>query len=230
MHKPVGWKDEPQRHGLAARGIRTSGMTAKAVYTHKLPGKVQTMRYRYRSDEFIKDIKEREYYKNPIPFAIWLVENTHEDDFYDHHALWFDVFDDAGVNVMMPVYDMFGDYVIIGYIGTRDDILKLMEIIVSENPGDKEAMRAFDVVSTSELSGDTEIFYVTTDGESLDETEFLMGRWDIYTNEDPNRLLLAEGGMEEQESRIFGMYASTRRDYDDKDDDEDIKKIIGLED
>lgn len=25
MHRPVGWKDESLRHGLAARGIRTSG-------------------------------------------------------------------------------------------------------------------------------------------------------------------------------------------------------------
>ena len=165
-----GWHGEPHRHSLAAHGVPTS-MRARAIYTHDLPLPIQKLRYRFRNDEFIDEIKKKhEYINEPTPFATWLVKNTDEDVFYDWYPyLWFDVFYDDDINVLMPVYDSLSNYMILGFIGEKKDILKLLRKILEENPGDYEASMAYYHISNSYATDNREIFYTLHEAQIIIE-------------------------------------------------------------
>lgn len=67
-----GWHQEPYRHSLAAKGIRTR-LPARGTLTHQLPTLIQANWWKYRLDEYAKDVLSGEI--NDPFFAVFYAES-----------------------------------------------------------------------------------------------------------------------------------------------------------
>lgn len=191
-----GWHNEPARHALAARGMKT-------IYgidgTHKqmaieldddLPSSLLKKRIFYRGDHFADDVMKG---KLDHSFATWMVNKYGKEMFFgrlmDH--VWWSVWDEPDMKILMPTLDFFNKYSIIGLIGTKDDVIKFMMKALREIPTDDDFQEALSHLYMSDFDGDEMIFYVGGEGENTPEGEWLMDAWDNYTFGSSNGLFLA---------------------------------------
>lgn len=210
-----GWHDQPYRHSLAARGMRS-----RAIYTADLPMKVAKERYFYRPDEMVKAVKDKEL-KND--FARWIATLGVRRIVKDLGYVWWSWWDKP--NVLLAAYDYFDNYLILTYVGKKKDLIKLLEWMIRENPKDKESIRALDSLSVPGIDDKSLVMYATTNAENMPEGEYLLELWDDYTHSDPKRLVYDQGGVEGTEAMVLGQFASTRRRIDEGSDE--VDRMIG---
>lgn len=196
MKKPTGWKNESYRHSLAARGMKTiygiDGVHKEMAIEldDDLPSSLLEKRRFYRGDGFVDDVIKGELDHS---FATWMVNKYGEEMFFGRlmNHVWWSVWDEPDMKILMPTLDFFNKCSIIGLIGTKDDVIKFMMKALREIPTDDDFQEALAELYMSDLSGDEMIFYVAGDGENMPEGEWLMDAWDNYTFGSSNGLFLA---------------------------------------
>ncbi len=176
--KPAGWRNESARHSLASRGIRTRTCDLPARGTRNsissdddLPSSMLKRRRYFRGDQFFEYTKKGEV---DHPSAKWMVKNFKKSDFSndrldwggvdpdddaDTQRVWWSVWEEDGMQVLMPAWDYFNTYSIIGLIGTRKDVTRFLTEAVSELGGDGILELAIDDMKYAEIDDDAMMFY-----------------------------------------------------------------------
>lgn len=173
-----GWHNESARHSLASRGIRTRthelparGMKKSISSDDDLPSSMLKRRGYYRGDQFFDHTKKGEI---DHPFAKWMVKNYKKSDFSndrldwggvdpeddaDTQRVWWSVWEEDGMQVLMPAWDYFNTYSIIGLIGTRKDVTRFLTEAAAGLGGDEVLEYAIDDMAYAEIDEGEMMFY-----------------------------------------------------------------------
>ena len=189
-----GWHRESYRHSLAARGIGD----IKVFYEE--PRKFKDAKHPpdsllenvifYRGDDFAIAVEQGEI---DHPFATWLVNKYGSNKFTGRFLgnVWWVVWDEPGMKIIMPSVDYFNEFSITALIGDKKSVMEFTRRLAGEYPENEDFQSSLKAFGSSDISDD-EIMMFFPDGEteSLPESEWLMDAWNEYSYESDRGLFL----------------------------------------